>query len=294
MELKQLKYFIEVAKREHLSEAALELNIAQSAISRQIALLEEELGTALFQRIGRRIVLTDAGRQLLNEAHDILNKVDGTLRQFKHLADTRAQQLRIGYTQGYTSQILAMLIQTFEEQAHVDILPMRYADHTIAQALHNHDIDLALDTFDTVRYQDHLFTATPLFDETYHLYVNVHDPISLSTQPPLTQLKAKQWFAYDVPETMMTTILKKHVTMPIYTIDHPQLVKHILKQDKGIVMMPSYQMIEDSAHWRKISLAHTELKRTIYTIVKSDNALPHLNALQHMMQRMLSRTTSYF
>ena len=41
MEIKQLKYFIEVAKREHLSDAALELNIAQSAISRQITLLEK-------------------------------------------------------------------------------------------------------------------------------------------------------------------------------------------------------------------------------------------------------------
>lgn len=50
MEFKQLKYFIEVAKREHLSEAALELNIAQSAISRQISQLEEELNTKLFRR----------------------------------------------------------------------------------------------------------------------------------------------------------------------------------------------------------------------------------------------------
>ncbi|MDQ7114011.1 LysR family transcriptional regulator [Staphylococcus simulans] len=61
MEFKQLKYFIEVAKREHLSEAALELNIAQSAISRQISQLEEELNTKLFRREGRNIYLTEAG-----------------------------------------------------------------------------------------------------------------------------------------------------------------------------------------------------------------------------------------
>ena len=55
MEIKQLKYFIEVAKRQHLSEAALELNIAQSAISRQIAHLENELQVTLFKREGRNI-----------------------------------------------------------------------------------------------------------------------------------------------------------------------------------------------------------------------------------------------
>lgn len=46
MEIKQLRYFIEVAKREHISETALELNIAQSAISRQITLLEQELNVS--------------------------------------------------------------------------------------------------------------------------------------------------------------------------------------------------------------------------------------------------------
>lgn len=49
MEIKQLRYFIEVAKREHISETALELNIAQSAISRQITLLEQELNVSLFK-----------------------------------------------------------------------------------------------------------------------------------------------------------------------------------------------------------------------------------------------------
>lgn len=51
MEMKQLKYFVEVARREHISDAALELNIAQSAISRQIAQLEKELNVTLFKEV---------------------------------------------------------------------------------------------------------------------------------------------------------------------------------------------------------------------------------------------------
>ena len=57
MEIKQLRYFVEVARREHISEAALELNIAQSAISRQINLLEKELQVPLFDRQGRIYIL---------------------------------------------------------------------------------------------------------------------------------------------------------------------------------------------------------------------------------------------
>ncbi|WP_235425117.1 LysR family transcriptional regulator [Heyndrickxia ginsengihumi] len=48
MELRQLTYFIEVAKREHVTKAAEDLHVAQSAISRQISLLESELGVTLF------------------------------------------------------------------------------------------------------------------------------------------------------------------------------------------------------------------------------------------------------
>ena len=47
MEIKQLRYFVEVARREHISEAALELNIAQSAISRQINLLEKRITSSI-------------------------------------------------------------------------------------------------------------------------------------------------------------------------------------------------------------------------------------------------------
>ena len=50
MDIKQLRYFVEVARREHISDAALELNIAQSAISRQITQLEKELGVTLFKK----------------------------------------------------------------------------------------------------------------------------------------------------------------------------------------------------------------------------------------------------
>ena len=79
MDIKQLRYFVEVARREHISDAALELNIAQSAISRQITQLEKELGVTLFKRSGRNIILTVEGRQLLSQATQILELMDKTI-----------------------------------------------------------------------------------------------------------------------------------------------------------------------------------------------------------------------
>ena len=81
LELRQLRYFVEVAEREHISEAAEHLHVAQSAISRQIANLEEELGTPLFERIGRNVKLTPIGKIFLEHAITALKAIDFAAKQ---------------------------------------------------------------------------------------------------------------------------------------------------------------------------------------------------------------------
>ena len=62
MELLQLKYFQTVAYMEHISKAAKKLNISQPSLSLMIKRLEDEMGTPLFDRIGRNIQLNDSGK----------------------------------------------------------------------------------------------------------------------------------------------------------------------------------------------------------------------------------------
>lgn len=66
MTLEQLRIFVAVAEREHMTRAAEALGLVQSAVSAAIAALESRHGTPLFHRIGRRIELTDAGRLFPN------------------------------------------------------------------------------------------------------------------------------------------------------------------------------------------------------------------------------------
>ncbi len=89
--------FVEVTKREHISETALELNIAQSAISRQITLLEQELNVSLFKKQGRNITLTSEGKLLFNEALRIIEHLDSTIEQFQSHRLTKNKSIYIGY-----------------------------------------------------------------------------------------------------------------------------------------------------------------------------------------------------
>ncbi|WP_420392820.1 LysR family transcriptional regulator [Acuticoccus sp.] len=75
MEIKQLRYFKRVADAGSVSRAAAALSVAQPAVSRQIANLEESLGTPLFFRNGRGVKLTDAGQQLYAHANEILESI---------------------------------------------------------------------------------------------------------------------------------------------------------------------------------------------------------------------------
>jgi LysR family nitrogen assimilation transcriptional regulator len=76
MELRALKSFVWIADLGSISRAAAELNIVQSALSRQVQQIEAELGTALFTRLPRGVQLTLAGRQFLEHAREILREVD--------------------------------------------------------------------------------------------------------------------------------------------------------------------------------------------------------------------------
>lgn len=74
MDLRHLRTFVTVAELGTVSKAADRLRIAQPALSRQIATLEQDLGLRLFDRVGRRLVLTSAGEELLGDCRGLLSQ----------------------------------------------------------------------------------------------------------------------------------------------------------------------------------------------------------------------------
>ena len=102
MTLDQLRIFVAVAERLHVTQAAAALNMTQSAASAAIAALENGVRTPLFDRIGRGIALTEAGRLLLPEAKAVLTR----LAQAEQALDD-LQGLRRGHLSLHASQTIA-------------------------------------------------------------------------------------------------------------------------------------------------------------------------------------------
>jgi DNA-binding transcriptional LysR family regulator len=98
MELRQLRYVEAVARHRHFTRAADELHVAQSALSHQIRRLEAELGTALFERTSRTVVVTDAGEAVAARARSILAEVDGVRDQVDELRGLVRGRVSVGAT----------------------------------------------------------------------------------------------------------------------------------------------------------------------------------------------------
>ncbi len=96
MELRQLRYFVAVARERNFSRAAELLHIAQPPLSRQIQQLEETLGVTLIDRSIRPLALTDAGRFFYDQARQILSRIDHVREQTQRIAASRREIFIIG------------------------------------------------------------------------------------------------------------------------------------------------------------------------------------------------------
>ena len=115
MTLDQLEIFLAVAQHLHFTRAAEALYITQPSVSAAIQNLEAQYGVRLFNRVGRRIELTDAGRMLQPEAEKILQQVALTERGLKELNDLHKGELRLGASQTIGSYWLPRFISQFKQ-----------------------------------------------------------------------------------------------------------------------------------------------------------------------------------
>ena len=95
MELRQLRYFVNVAETNSFSVASRMLNITQSTLSQQIKQLENELGVILFERSSHHVCLTDVGEAFLPEARHTLHAADICIERMNDIRGLKAGCLHI-------------------------------------------------------------------------------------------------------------------------------------------------------------------------------------------------------
>ncbi|HJV45927.1 MAG TPA: LysR substrate-binding domain-containing protein [Bacillota bacterium] len=186
MELKQLEYFMAVCRELHFTRAAETLNITQPSLSQQIKLLEHEIGTPLFDRMGKKTVITDAGNILLKHCHTIFHEISQAKIAINELQGLERGDLKIGALLTVVNYLLPPTVISFHkkyENIKLSIQGLRTGD--IVQGLLQNELDLGIVML-PLEHDD--FISVPLYREKLALAVPFHHPYSKKDKISLHEL----------------------------------------------------------------------------------------------------------
>jgi DNA-binding transcriptional LysR family regulator len=163
MDLRHARTFVAVAELGTVSKAALRLHIAQPALSRQITALEQELGLKLFDRVGRRLVLTGEGEQLLDDCRGLLNFVSaiGERAQLLQRGDTGV--LKVGASPQHIESVLSTFLHLYARRnPNVQVKLIEAAGLDTMKMLERGEIHLGQNLADIVDPDDERFDSLSL------------------------------------------------------------------------------------------------------------------------------------
>lgn len=186
MELRQLRYFVKVSELLNFSEAAKQLCITQSTLSQQIKQLENELNAQLFQRDSHKVILTEAGQELLIPARKTLNNAESCIDRLHDLQQIHIGTLNVGVTYTF-SPILTETVLTFMKSYPGIRLNIFYKSmEELMDMLERHEVDFVL-SFKPTRHYDNIESHI-LFDNHLVVVTNEHHPLAHEQRVTLSQL----------------------------------------------------------------------------------------------------------
>lgn len=187
MELKQLEYFMTLSQELHFTRAAEKLGITQPSLSQQIRLLEHEVGMPLFDRVGKKTMLTEAGRALLHHGYNVFHELSQARAVISELQGLKRGTLKIGALLTVVNYLLPPTVMGFHNSypnVELSVLGLRTGD--IYNGLLQNELDLGI-VFLPMEHED--LETIPLYKENLALAVAVDHPIAQAAFVTLDILK---------------------------------------------------------------------------------------------------------
>ncbi|HEX7027089.1 MAG TPA: LysR family transcriptional regulator [Gammaproteobacteria bacterium] len=177
MDIETLKAFTAVADQGSFSLAAERLFLTQPAVSKRISALETELGASLFDRIGRRIVLTEAGRTLLPKARHILDEIDESRRIIANLSQQVVGPLRLATSHHIGLHRLPPVLHDYSRRYPLVDLDIQFMDSEAGcQAVATGNIELAVVTLPNPPLDN--LAHTPVWEDNLRTVVATDHPLT--------------------------------------------------------------------------------------------------------------------
>jgi DNA-binding transcriptional LysR family regulator len=287
MDTQVLTAFVTVAERASFSAAAEQLGLTQSAISKRIASLEMQITQPLFDRVNRRVELTEAGIALLPRAKRILQEVHDTQR---FMADLRGQvsgQLRIATSHHIGLHRLPTVLKKFTQQYPDVHLQLHFIDSEQAKdAILHGEFDLALVTLSEAILNDDIEAIQHhrLWQDPLCFVANTEHPLSLRKRTQLVDLASYPAILPDI-NTYTTQLIqqlfdKEKQTLTIsMTTNHLDAIKMMISVGLGWSVLPETLVTKGLT---RLPISKIKLTRQLGCIFHRERTLS--NAARAMLQ----------
>jgi len=278
VELRQIKYFIEVAKREHVTSAAQALHVAQSAVSRQIFNLEAELGVDLFIREGRSVKLTTVGKAFLERMEQAMNVIEDAQQIVEEYTDPERGTVHIGFPSTLASYMLPTAISAFRQQyPHVKFSLHQGSHRYLKEAVVKGDVNIALVA--PVPIKKEKTKATILFSENLVALIPLHHPLAKEKSLTLNQLRHDSFILFPegfILREIVDKACKQFGFTPNVSFEGEDIdaIKGLVSAGLGISLVPEITLIDNVPRSTvMVPIDEPSVTRTVGMLIPTERTL---------------------
>lgn len=238
MELRQLRYLDAVARRRSFTQAALDLHLAQSALSQQVGRLERELGVELLRRTTRRVEVTEVGELVLARARRVLAEVDGVRADVDALQGLVRGTLRLGGVPPVGRVPPAALIADFSRlHPGVSVTVHAGVAFPLLGQLRDGGLDLVLALVDADLLEG--LEGVPLFEEELVVIAPLDHPLARTKRVRVERLGGEPLVTY-LPGSALRDALLALVPggRVVAEADELETVRELTAHGLGVSLMP--------------------------------------------------------
>ena len=225
IELRHLRYFLAVAETENFTRAAERLGVSQPSVSEQVAQLETQLGARLFQRLGKRLQLTEAGERFHQSARVVMRKLEAACSSVGAIAGTREGHVDVGVTPAvHLAWIPQLLARMAREHPGITIEVHEHSARHIETEVEAGRFDVGLGFLSR---SSPKLSYEPLADDEFALIVPEGNPLAARTsislksvaELPLVMLPDSFDMRSEVDRLFREASVRPRVAFEINTLD---------------------------------------------------------------------------
>jgi DNA-binding transcriptional LysR family regulator len=279
MELNTLRVFLTIANERSFSRAATKLGRTQPAVSLALQRLENELGEQLLDRFARDVVLTDAGRTVLEYARRFQNLEGELQNSIAELRDHSAGRLVIGANESTTLYLLKHIENYRRLFPKVKIQVRRSFSSRIPDEIIDGNLELGVISYEP---KDERLMAQVIFTDSLAFVVSPQHRLAKKRQVPLSELAQETFIAHNVLSPYREIVIRAfqergvplNMDMEMPTVE---TIRWMVERDHGVAFLPRMCVEQEIAEKRLVAVKvpEMEVERKIFLVQPSRRAVSY-------------------